>query len=409
MKPEAGLVLFVVPAAAEARALATAVRASGPAVELVHDTDAALHALGEARVDGLVTVLAAARIDGGAVLGRARALHPEVCAIVLFAAGEEEGGIAAMRAGAADAAPWPGVADRVLAVLERGRRLQELASRAADLAGRLAARHGFEDFSGAGPALVRLRDEARRVAASDAPLLLVGEAGTGKAILARAVHQLSPRAGERFVQVGPADIESGLAKAGAGTLFVAGLETSPPARDLLVGLAASGRAPARLIAATRPGPEAGLPGFAVLGLPPLRERREDLPLLVDRFVRELNREHGRRVTGVTRAVLTQLATYDWPGNVPELRGTLEGMIVFAEGRRPLDVSDLPLHLRERRGNAGAEAPSVVLPLALSLAEAEKRFMEETLRSLGYDRPRAAESFGIGLRTLYRKLKEYEIG
>jgi transcriptional regulator with PAS, ATPase and Fis domain len=94
--------------------------------------------------------------------------------------------------------------------------------------------------------------------------------------------------------------------------------------------------------------------------------------------------------------------------VRELRSTLEGMVVFTEGRRPLDVSDLPLSLRQRPAASPGEG-TISLSLDMSLAEAEKRFMEETLRSVGYDRPRAAETLGIGLRTLYRKLKEYEIG
>jgi DNA-binding NtrC family response regulator len=157
-----------------------------------------------------------------------------------------------------------------------------------------------------------------------------------------------------------------------------------------------------------PGADEDWPGFTTLRLPPLRERGEDLPLLVDRFLREMNREHGRRVTGVTRGALAHLAAHDWPGNVRELRSTLEGMVVFTEGRRPLDVSDLPLSLRQRPAASPGEG-TISLSLDMSLAEAEKRFMEETLRSVGYDRPRAAETLGIGLRTLYRKLKEYEIG
>jgi transcriptional regulator with PAS, ATPase and Fis domain len=141
-------------------------------------------------------------------------------------------------------------------------------------------------------------------------------------------------------------------------------------------------------------------------VPPLRERAEDIPLLVEHFLREFNREHGRRVTRITRGALQQLLPYEWPGNVRELKNTIEGMVVFADGRRPVDVSDLPQGLQNARRE---DAASVTLPVGLSMAEVEKRFIEETLRAVRYDKPRAAEMLGIGLRTLYRKLKEYEIG
>jgi transcriptional regulator with PAS, ATPase and Fis domain len=108
---------------------------------------------------------------------------------------------------------------------------------------------------------------------------------------------------------------------------------------------------------------------------------------------------------MNRGALERLMAYHWPGNVRELKNAVEGMVVFAEGRRALTVTDLPVALREFRQEATRE---VRLPLGQSMEEVEKRFIEETLRWLGYDKQRAAETLGIGLRTLYRKLKDYEI-
>jgi transcriptional regulator with PAS, ATPase and Fis domain len=139
-------------------------------------------------------------------------------------------------------------------------------------------------------------------------------------------------------------------------------------------------------------------------MPPLRERREDIPLLVESFIREFNREHGRKVTGITRGALDRLLRWDWPGNVRELRNTIEGMVVFAEGRRPLDLSDLPDPLREVEGSL----PRLEVAVGMTLDEAERHLILATLQHTGRDKVRAAQMLGIGLRTLYRKIKQYQI-
>jgi DNA-binding NtrC family response regulator len=135
-------------------------------------------------------------------------------------------------------------------------------------------------------------------------------------------------------------------------------------------------------------------------MPPLRARSEDIPLLVGGFIRELAREHGRRVTGITRGVLDRLVRHPWPGNVRELRNTIEGMVMFAEGRRALDLSDLPDTLREADG-AGEQ---LELRVGMTVDEAERRLISATLRHCDNDKPRAAAMLGIGLHTLYRKLQ-----
>jgi DNA-binding NtrC family response regulator len=142
-----------------------------------------------------------------------------------------------------------------------------------------------------------------------------------------------------------------------------------------------------------------------LQMPPLRARLEDLPMLVATFVREFNREHGRRVTGATPGVLERLSGHAWPGNVRELRDTIEGMVVFAQGRRPLDLSDLPQAIRGMK--TGEPAPP--LAAGMTVEEAERTLIETTLRHTGYDKTRAAAMLGIGLRTLYRKITRYGVG
>src|SRR5262249_28537504 len=125
-------------------------------------------------------------------------------------------------------------------------------------------------------------------------------------------------------------------------------------------------------------------------VPPLRERREDLPLLVGELVRRANREHGRRVPGVTAGLLDRLAEHGWPGNVSELRNVIGGMVATARGRRPLDVVSLPDSLR---GDGGADA-RLVLTVGMTLEAAERRLVEATLAHAGGDKRRAAALLGI---------------
>jgi transcriptional regulator with PAS, ATPase and Fis domain len=277
-----------------------------------------------------------------------------------------------------------------------------------------------ERVVGESPGVRRARDQVRRAAQSGrAAVLLVGEPGTGRGLLARELHRNAPWSGDPFRETTPEGLLRDEMPGRVGTLVVRHVdEDSDPAREAVrrhfAGAGGPGPAPATAtgrgilvgIVDRVPAALGGPTGPEVIPVPPLREREGDLALLVDHYLRNLNREHGRRVTGITRGALAHLERHDWPGNVRELRTALEGMVVFATGRRPLDVSDLPLHLRERAREHGK---NVTLPLGISLAEAEKSFLEETLRAVGYDRPRAAETLGIGLRTLYRKLKEYEIG
>jgi transcriptional regulator with PAS, ATPase and Fis domain len=138
-------------------------------------------------------------------------------------------------------------------------------------------------------------------------------------------------------------------------------------------------------------------------VPPLRERKEDIPLLVEAFIREFNREHGRKVTGITRGVGDHFMEYDWPGNVRELKNTIEEMVVFKQVKGPLDVGDLPMALRQARTQRAEE---LGLTVGMTLNEIEKRAIEATLRSTGYDKQKTAKILGMGLRTLYRKQKEY---
>ena len=367
--------------AAAGHALEKLLRDQRYGVEFVHDTQAALKAIDGSQPDALVADLRSARVDGLALLKRARALRPDLAAVLL--GDDPRATDEAWKAGASDVQPAPPHEIRLLKTLERGVQAQATARKAEALEARLDEHHGFESLIGHGAEAGRLQREARKAAQTDEPYLLAGPPGAGRTTLARAIHQASRRARGPFSEE--------LDEAAGGTWLARATPQAIP-----------DRATRLLIVSEAPDPR--IPN--TIEVPALKQRKEDIPLLVDAFLKEFNREHGRRVTGITRGALEQLATYDWPGNIRELRNAIEAAVVFAEGRRPLDMSDLPYAVRQATRGGPAE---LTLPLSLSLAEVEKRFMEETLRDVGYDKPRAAATLGIGLRTLYRKLKEYEIG
>ncbi|HEV2104909.1 MAG TPA: sigma-54 dependent transcriptional regulator, partial [Candidatus Eisenbacteria bacterium] len=379
------------------------------------------------------------------LLDLARDLRPDVCAIVLAADAAGPAAVEALRRGAYDVQAKPVRPDRLLATLRLGLAPQRLAARVGEMEGQLDLRFGLETLAGRSRAAQRVQDQVRQVAATRASVLLEGERGAGKSVIARAIHQHSPRRERRFERLGCGGAEAAaleaelfgsdaadpprpgrLALADGGTLFLEDVDRAPPAVQVRllrflqervfepVGGMRVRRADVRVLASTERDlaaeARAGrfredlywLLAVVRIAVPPLRERREDVPLLVERLVREANREHGRRVPGVTPGVLERLVAHDWPGNVRELKSVIEGMIATARGRRPLDVSALPDALR------GAPSPSGRLEVSVGMTvdEVERLLVAATLRHAGGDKRRAAAMLGIGLRTLYRKIGRY---
>jgi transcriptional regulator with PAS, ATPase and Fis domain len=142
-----------------------------------------------------------------------------------------------------------------------------------------------------------------------------------------------------------------------------------------------------------------------IAIPPLRRRREDIPLLVEAFLRELADEHGKRVEGVTKGAMDRLRAHGWPGNVRELKNTIEGMMLFAIPGQTLGVDDLPEPLLGSDDDAGE---IVTARVGMTMEEVERRMIAATYRAAGGDKRRTASILGIGLRTLYRKLKQYDL-
>jgi DNA-binding NtrC family response regulator len=399
----------------------------------------------------VITELRAHRVDGMRLLQVAKQRNPEVCVILIADQGTLELATEAMRQGAYDFQLRPLNLPKMLAVIERAISHQQLVVRAEDLAVRLDERLRVPKLTGHSRVMQELQDKILQIAPTRASVMIYGETGTGKELIAQAIHQLSPRKDERFVKLHCAELSESIIEselfghergaftgaeqqrkgrfelADKGTLFIDEISEVPATvqTKLLrvlqdrqferVGGTETVKVDVRVIAATNRRLElmAARGQFRedlyyrlrviLLEVPPLRERREDIPPLVEGFIKEFNREHVRKVTGVTRGVVDRMMEYEWPGNVRELRNTVEEMVIFAQGKRAVDVSDLPIPLRQQRSPT---ATDLNLAVGLSMEEIERAAIEATLRSVGHDKQRAAKILGIGLRTLYRKQKEY---
>jgi len=349
-----------------------------------------------------------------------------------------------VRRGAYDFQSEPVDVEKLLATLHLGLQHQRLAERMVEMEDRLERQFGLRALAGRSREIQRVRDQVRHLAPTRVTVLVEGEPGTGKSIVARALHHNSQRRDRRFERVrfgtlpasvlevelfGAEGAPGALERADGGTLLLEGVERAPESLQLrlqsfLQGRefehAAGGRArraDVRVVAAAdgelaaavaaghfRP----DLYGVLAIGrvkLPPLRERREDLPLLVEELVRAANREHGRRVPGVTAGVLDRLAQHDWPGNVSELRSVIDGMVATARGRDLLDVSRLPDALRAEP----VDEAQLEIGVGMTLEAAERKLIEATLAHTRGDKRQAAAMLGVGLRTLYRRLDEWGLG
>jgi two-component system response regulator HydG len=389
-------------------------------------------------------------VDGLGVLREVTASVRECAVVVITAHSSIDTCKLALREGAYDYIEKPIDLDLLRAVVGRAVQKVQLARENHRLHERLDDKLGFPGVIGESPAMLRVLDKLRRAAVSDVTVLLRGESGVGKELFANAIHQNSPRKTGPFVPVNCAGLSDSLleselfghvkgaftgamtdrkglfAMADGGTLFLDEIGDMPLAMQakllrvledqivVPVGSTSGFKVDLRFISATNQNLETAVEEKRFrqdlyyriravdIEVPPLRQRREDLPLLLDHFVKEAAHAEGRPVRGFTPAALRILKTYDWPGNVRELRNCVKTMVVLAE-KELLDVADLPFEMHQAQTDGEEQLSQLA---GVNLNELEKTAIRRTLEMVSGNREQAAKMLGIGERTLYRKIKEY---
>ncbi len=423
-------------------------------VYVADDAKSASELLESDHFDVLLTDFRLPGEDGLKLIARAKSLSkPPIC-ILMTAYGSEELAVDAMKRGADDYIVKGRLQiDELEMRIARALRGQRLETENVALRQQLDTQFGMENIVGNSPAMKEVFEIVQQVAPTRTTVLLTGESGTGKEIFARAIHQLSPRARQPFVAVhcaalAPTLLESELfghekgaftgaherrigrfEQAQGGTLFLDEIGEIDGAIQVKllrflgersferVGSNKTLTADVRLVAATNKNLEELVKTgvfredlffrlrVVEIVLPPLRERRSDIPLLAQRFLREFAEENRKNVNEFTADALEMLMNYSWPGNVRELRTAIEHALVLCRGER-ISARDLPPSVRA--GNAPAAAPGRPAGRDLTVKEAEKQLIERALKETNGNRTLAAEKIGMSRRTFHRKLHVYHL-
>jgi DNA-binding NtrC family response regulator len=430
-------------------------------IYLAADVKSAMNLLEAQPVDVLLTDL---RLTGGEegldLLSRAAALPRPPVMVLMTAYGSERVAVQAMKRGAYDYIIKPLDLEKLEAVLNRALRSRKVETENRQLREELDKKFGLESIIGSAPAMVEIFDRIRQVAPTRATVLIEGESGTGKELVAQSLHTLSTRRTNRFVAVhcaalSPQLLESELfghekgaftgamerrvgrfEEANHGTIFLDEIGEIDAATQVKllrvlgenvvqrVGSNQTIKVDARVIAATNKNLEAMVRDgkfredlfyrldVVPIHLPPLRERREDIPLLVHTFLKEFARANQRNVTGFSADALDALQRYNWPGNVRQLRATIERAVVLCRGER-IGLRDLSPEVQGKpalvESAAGAASALFVAgPANLNLEEMEKSFIQQALKLTEGNVTEAAKLLGISRRTLHRKIKLYQL-
>jgi two-component system response regulator AtoC len=431
-------------------ALQRSATGDGRDIETAADAASAIARLSRNDVDICVTDLQLPAGDGLQVIEAARRLTPPVPVIVLTGSGGVRDAIAALRLGAADFLSKP---FHVEALNESFLRVTEEASAAGP-----AHRSQRAALIGEHPAMRRVLERIDQIADTGANVLIRGETGTGKEVVARLVHTSSQRRAAPFVAMNMAAIPEALAEtelfghekgaftdagrsqsgkfraAQGGTLFLDEIGDMPKGlqskllrtlEERVVHPVGGGEGvpiDVRLVAATHRNLEQLVADgdfredlyyrldVLPIELPPLRERRSDIPALAEHFRDELNAENGRSVPGFTPEVLLRLSTFDWPGNVRQLENTIERLVLTA-GNRMIAIDDLPPALRGDVVDVSAgslDLPESGVDLRMLLSQLEERFIDQALLRTGGNKNRAAELLGMNRTTLVEKLRRRNV-
>ncbi len=412
--------------------------------------------------DVVVTDLMMNDIGGLEILNVAKTSSAETEVIVVTGHGTVPSAVEAMQQGAFTYLQKPLELAQLRVAVEKASAGVRLRLKNLELNQRLDERFGFEGVVGSSTQMRGVIDRLKRIAPTDATVLIQGATGTGKELVAQAIHQNSPRKKKPFVALNCAALSENILEselfghikgaftdassdrvgkfeyADGGTLFLDEVGDMPLATQIkLLRVLESGeitrvgsnqpvRVNVRILSATNRNLEDAVEDgsfrsdlyhrlkVVTILIPNLQERSADIPLLIEHFMKQFSKRHQKPIKGMSRAARVKLLAFSWPGNVRQLRNVIESMVVV-DCDETLDVDDLPAELEPDAGHVQAAVSSTVEEnvgitslVGRPLDEIEKIFIGETLKLAGGNREQTAEMLGIGERTLYRKIKEYKL-
>ncbi|MGR3309238.1 MAG: sigma-54-dependent transcriptional regulator [Candidatus Brocadiales bacterium] len=433
-----------------AEATAESLKRSGYKCTIATRGKDGLKAIENSDVDIVVTDLIMHDISGMEILKAAKKKCPEIEVIVITGYGTVENAVAAMQNGATTFLLKPINIEQLRTVVDNAVQKQSLFRSNIELKKQINEKFGFSGIIGNSQKMHRIFNILKQISPTTATVMITGESGTGKELISRAIHHNSPRNDNPFVVLNSAAISESLLEselfghergaftgaiylrkgkfeyADGGTLFldeVGDMPLSTQAKLLRVIedgkivrigsndpisvdvriITASNQDLSKLVKENKFREDLYFRLNVVsIRLPPLREKQDDIPLLIDAFIKYFSHIHGKPIIGMTPEVRTEFYRYNWPGNVRELKNCIESMVVMSFDDI-LDIDDLPDYLSRSHETL---PPTIALRPGMSLDEAEKELIKDTLSSFGGNREESARALGIGERTLYRKLDKY---
>jgi len=445
-----GRVLVVEDHEDERRAVCTILKSEGFSVFSCENADMAMSYLDEG-IDVVLSDLQLGETSGMDLLNAWKKKRPDAQFILLTGHSSVNSAVEAIKAGAFDYLTKPVNFEELVLLIRRALDTLSKDKEIDDLRRRLDQKFGLDQIVGQSRQMKEVFDKIRRAAPVDSTVLILGESGTGKELVAEALHHNSPRKKGPFVAVNCAAVPATLveselfghvrgaftgatdkrvgrfAQADGGTLFIdeiGDFELGLQAKLLRVletftvtpvGGAEDQKVDVRVVVATSRDIHKMVQegqfredlfyrlNVVTIGLPPLRDRPDDIPILVEHFLKEITQQKHTAPRRVSREVMSRFQSYRWPGNVRELRNTLESMMVLADGEI-MTEKDLP----ERIAAGSSSTPSRPdIPTGLTMEELERLAITKALGQCAGNRTHAAERLGISVRTLQRKLRQYE--
>jgi two-component system response regulator HydG len=437
-----------------AQVMCEALTRQGHKCDVTYSLAEAVSKLDRRAYDVVVTDLVMdGRRDGLEVLNKTKQVEPPPPVILVTAHGDIRTAVQAMDQGAYSFIEKPLDLEHFRAQVNRAIERSQLQKQNDALREQLVDVSGFEGVIGTSPAMKKVLQTARQVAPSDIPVLIQGASGTGKELIARAIHNNSRRRKNRLVAMNCAGFSATILEdelfghvrgaftdartdrpgrfehANGGTLFLDEIGDMPQEMQAkLLRVLENGevvrlgsnepiRVDVRLVSATNQDLDQMIADkqfredlyFRIKGatihIPPLRERREDIPLLIHYFLQQAAEKYGKQIDALEPEVQQVLMSYGWPGNVRELKNAIENMVVMSTRPR-LGLDTLPRGIRPVTTAAGSSVGGMKNLVGISIEQAEKELIRNTLEMVEGNREQAAKILGIGERTLYRKIKEY---